>query len=164
LANTNNSGRLHRQPQVFTADRWLNALRLIGASRTDVANADNNGLSAATFGGSIKTPTDKQSARQDNPTDTQGRSGISGEMADTAQQYSNGQSDYSRDSERPETIPESGDGSRTSRRSNWQIEPDVGRVADGVPFRVDRLRGLGNAVVPQVAELIGRMVIDYDAN
>ena len=46
----------------------------------------------------------------------------------------------------------------------WAIEPDVGRVAHGVPSRVDRLRGLGNAVVPQVAELIGRMVIDYDTD
>jgi len=42
----------------------------------------------------------------------------------------------------------------------WAIEPDVGRVANGVPKRVDRLRGLGNAVVPQVAEYIGRMVTD----
>ena len=46
----------------------------------------------------------------------------------------------------------------------WQSEPDVRRVAHGIPSRVDRLRGLGNAVVPQVAELIGRMVIDYDTN
>jgi len=41
----------------------------------------------------------------------------------------------------------------------WRPEPDVGRVADGVPSRVDRLRGLGNAVVPQVAEWIGRRIV-----
>jgi DNA (cytosine-5)-methyltransferase 1 len=40
----------------------------------------------------------------------------------------------------------------------WQVEPDVGRVADGIPNRVDRLKGLGNAVVPQVAEYIGRLI------
>jgi DNA (cytosine-5)-methyltransferase 1 len=44
---------------------------------------------------------------------------------------------------------------------NWQTEPDVGRVANGVPNRVDRLRGLGNAVVPQVAEIIGRLVVEH---
>jgi DNA (cytosine-5)-methyltransferase 1 len=43
----------------------------------------------------------------------------------------------------------------------WETEPDVGRVADGVPARVDRLRGLGNAVVPQVAEVIGRLVVAH---
>ena len=33
----------------------------------------------------------------------------------------------------------------------WAAEPDVGRVANGIPSRVDRLKCLGNAVVPQQA-------------
>lgn len=33
----------------------------------------------------------------------------------------------------------------------WAAEPDVGRVANGVSNRVDRLKCLGNAVVPQQA-------------
>lgn len=46
-------------------------------------------------------------------------------------------------------------------RDQWGTEPDVGRVAHGIPSRVDRLRGLGNAVVPQVAEYIGRSIIQH---
>jgi len=45
----------------------------------------------------------------------------------------------------------------------WATEPDLGRVAHGVPARVDRLRGLGNAVVPQVVEVIGRAILDAEA-
>ena len=41
----------------------------------------------------------------------------------------------------------------------WLAEPDVGRVAHGVPARVDRLRALGNAVVPQIPEIIGRAIL-----
>lgn len=41
----------------------------------------------------------------------------------------------------------------------WCAEPAVGRVADGVPNRVDRLRSLGNAVVPQLPEIIGRAIM-----
>jgi len=44
--------------------------------------------------------------------------------------------------------------------SQWLPEPDVGRVAHGIPSRVDRLRCLGNAVVPQVAEWIGGRILD----
>ena len=46
--------------------------------------------------------------------------------------------------------------------SDWLSEPNVGRVVDGVPSRVDRLRSLGNAVVPQVAEWIGRRIMEAD--
>jgi DNA (cytosine-5)-methyltransferase 1 len=45
----------------------------------------------------------------------------------------------------------------------WATEPDVGRVAHGVPSRVDRLRCLGNAVVPQVVEVIGRAIIAMES-
>ena len=51
-------------------------------------------------------------------------------------------------------------GGETQREKNfWLTEPDVGRVAHGVPRRVDRLKALGNAVVPQVVEQIGRAII-----
>ena len=48
---------------------------------------------------------------------------------------------------------------RSSDASWWESEPDVGRVAHGVPARVDRLKALGNAVVPQVVEIIGRAIM-----
>ena len=50
------------------------------------------------------------------------------------------------------------------QRGHWESEPDVGRVAHGVPKRVDRLRGLGNSVVPQIAEWIGRRIVIFEAN
>jgi DNA (cytosine-5)-methyltransferase 1 len=37
----------------------------------------------------------------------------------------------------------------------WSVEPDVARVAHGVPDRVDRLKCLGNSVVPQIPYVIG---------
>jgi len=40
----------------------------------------------------------------------------------------------------------------------WLPEPAVGRVANGIPRRVDRLKGLGNAIVPQIAQRIGETI------
>jgi DNA (cytosine-5)-methyltransferase 1 len=61
------------------------------------------------------------------------------------------------------------EGRATAKCGWWCTEPDVGRVAHGVPARVDRLGALGNAVVPQIAEIIGRAIMsverdDYDGN
>jgi len=47
-----------------------------------------------------------------------------------------------------------------SEPGNWLPEPPVGRVANGVPGRVDRLKQLGNAVVPQIPEMIGRAILN----
>ena len=41
----------------------------------------------------------------------------------------------------------------------WSVEPDVGRVAHGISFRMDRLRALGNAVVPVVAATAWRILL-----
>jgi DNA (cytosine-5)-methyltransferase 1 len=45
----------------------------------------------------------------------------------------------------------------------WLVEPDVGRVAHRVPARVHRLRALGNSLVPQIAEIIGRAIMNTEA-
>ena len=42
----------------------------------------------------------------------------------------------------------------------WAVEPGVGRVADGLPCRVDRIRALGNAVVPQQAYPVFRALAE----
>jgi len=44
----------------------------------------------------------------------------------------------------------------------WAVEPELGRVAHGIPNRVDRLKQLGNAVVPQVVEQIGRAIMKIE--
>ena len=45
----------------------------------------------------------------------------------------------------------------------WPGGPRPGRVADGLPHRMDRIKCLGNAVSPQVAELIGRRLLYANA-
>lgn len=49
-------------------------------------------------------------------------------------------------------------------REYWSVEPSVGRVANGVPHRVDRLRSLGNAIVPQVAAVLMCFIREIEDN
>ncbi|MCJ7828756.1 MAG: DNA cytosine methyltransferase [Dehalococcoidia bacterium] len=44
----------------------------------------------------------------------------------------------------------------------WAVEPAMGRVADGVPNRVDRLKSLGNAIVPTVAMVIMQAIKEIE--
>jgi DNA (cytosine-5)-methyltransferase 1 len=55
-----------------------------------------------------------------------------------------------------------GSGCIASGGDFWSVEPSVLRVAHGVPHRVDRLKGLGNAVVPQVAAIALRRVLELE--
>ena len=52
-----------------------------------------------------------------------------------------------------------GQSSEGQRHGWWDFEPNVGRVAHGVRGRVHRLKGLGNSIVPQIVEEIGKALI-----
>ena len=71
------------------------------------------------------------------------------EMADSdSQRGRSGETDW-------ENAEDAWESSRCPIAGWWDIEPNVGRVAHGVPKRVDRLKSLGNSVVPQIPFLIG---------
>ena len=67
----------------------------------------------------------------------------------------------------PEILREANQGRQTngpgshdvSTGREWATEPELGRVADGIPDRAHRLKGLGNAIVPQVAAEILRVMM-----
>jgi DNA (cytosine-5)-methyltransferase 1 len=50
----------------------------------------------------------------------------------------------------------------TSWERWWEFEPNVGRVANGVPQRVDRLKGLGNSLVPAIPYAIGHAILEEE--
>ena len=81
------------------------------------------------------------------------------EMADSdSQRGRSGETDW-------ENAKDAWESSRCPIAGWWDIEPNVGRVAHGVPKRVDRLKSLGNSVVPQIPFLIGlaiRRTIESD--
>ena len=87
--------------------------------------------------------------------ETEGRSRSHGDVADT----------YGKRGRSGDTEWENAKNVRQSPRckinGQWDVEPNVGRVANGVPRRVDRLRALGNGVVPQVAYKVARMIYEY---
>ena len=107
-------------------------------------------------GGDMERQRETSSAERSNA-----RNELSGRGANVAHPNSR-----RREQCQPETKPlswTSGSGKRNYAEW-WQVEPNVGRVVNGVPARVDRLKGLGNAVVPQVAEYIGRLVMAAELN
>ena len=46
----------------------------------------------------------------------------------------------------------------------WEVEPNVGRVADGLPDTMDRLKAIGNSLVPQIPYYIALSILEADRN
>jgi len=83
---------------------------------------------------------------------------VSENVADTSGEGSQGRLSGRSNSERQSFVGQSGCSSSTYGQSGedwWAVEPNVRRVAHGIPKRVDRIKGLGNAIVPQIAMNIG---------
>ena len=85
-------------------------------------------------------------------------------VADSSRLYSNVSTKHSQQDQRQEPqLGGSGSAVNGSIQTFWLTEPNVGRVAYGIPRRVDRLRGLGNSVVPAIPERFGRIIKEIEA-
>jgi DNA (cytosine-5)-methyltransferase 1 len=112
----------------------------------DVADTTSLGVQGLWSGGEQES---HSHARQEVPV----RGGEN--VADTISERTQGGSTRGQDAENARQS------SRGAQQWDWHIEPDVGRVANGIPKRVDRLKGLGNAIVPQIAQQIGEAIKAY---
>ena len=84
-----------------------------------------------------------------------------GVMADTDSEYVQGQQCSSDSQERPRQImAEPALRGGASDGHWWKTEPNVGRVADGVAARVDRLKAIGNGQVPLCAATAWRILTE----
>jgi DNA (cytosine-5)-methyltransferase 1 len=113
----------------------------------DVADTNNARQSSSSRGG--------QNNRNEEGHDI-GRSGEN--VANSSGEGSQGRLSGRSNSERQSFVGQSGCSSSTYGQSGedwWAVEPNVRRVAHGIPKRVDRIKGLGNAIVPQIAMNIG---------
>ena len=112
-------------------------------SKSNVANTES-------FSSDVRGREEHQEER-DGQSEIRGKSGKDVANASTGRRTSQGKQ-----------IPTRGNG--IEHQSWWQSEPDVGRVAHGVPGRVHRLKALGNSIVPKIAEEIGKAIMKAEAD
>ena len=90
-----------------------------------------------------------------------GKHGCEVAMADTERKRGRRRNPGGKNAANAWQSPEDKRGNRSGVGA-WLPEPNVGRVANGVSRRVDRLKALGNAVVPQVVEMLGRAILEAE--
>jgi len=140
VANANINGTERNQPEDGQGSRTQQ-------SSEDVANA-NARLSNGSF-------EEVQSGRNTSDISSEGTT----DVANTESSIGHDFYSIARNGE-PSLQEIFGDGSSLPRESSWwNVEPNVGRVAHGIPGRVHRLKGLGNSIIPQIAEEIGKAII-----
>lgn len=131
-----------------------------------VAYPQLHGLSSPEITRSLEEAIRQESTRENNTFNIEGTSGVP--TSSEALAYPNNQGSQRgihrrKNQEREAKLGQFGCGSTVDRQSIkdfWSVEPNVGRVANGIPKRVDRIKQLGNAVVPQIPELIGRAILN----
>jgi DNA (cytosine-5)-methyltransferase 1 len=162
MANTNTGLRDETEEEIQSRGKTLNpssagrgvedvanpeSVRFRGGNREECGTEERKFQQSEQEGSSIRSETEGRSS--------QNRTNV----ANTESSVGNELQVDTRDGKlETQEIPR--DGSSLRREGSWwDVEPDVGRVAHGVPGRVHRLKGLGNSIVPQIAEEIGKAII-----
>ena len=115
---------------------------------------------------SIREKNENEIRKEDANMFKRSSSSSKSDVANTESKSSNSEHNRkeSRETSEQEQIESRRSDSWSLREANWSVEPDVGRVAHGVPGRAHRLRALGNSIVPKIAEEIGRAIVTAKNN
>ena len=131
-----------------------------------VAYSEYNGLSTTKIGSGIEETVYEKPTRQNGTFNFKGTSGISKTTSNVAYTDHGNHNEKKEIRTRGDTINSCSADVPYSKRFNikgqWNTEPNVGREAHGIPNRVDRLKGLGNAIVPQIAYQIGKAIMEAE--
>jgi DNA (cytosine-5)-methyltransferase 1 len=167
VADTEMLGCVHGQTQQRPGERGINALSDLGPGSKTVADSPGNkpsGICRETesLDGERNTRLESQCSG-DRQFDDQTQ-----DVGNTKQKGLEGHDDRQGPTVEAERI-----GTNTGPTNigywslSWAVESPVGRVADGISHRVDRIKCLGNAVVPQCAQIFAKAIKlkeDIDAN
>jgi DNA (cytosine-5)-methyltransferase 1 len=152
-------GAPHRRERIWIIATLGNS-ELNGSSTTKITRSRELQMHIAT--GTVFQGENENEIRKGNADQSQ-RSSSSPEYdvanSSSEQSHSNDNGQEQREISQQEQIELGGRSSRTLWPSNWEFEPNVGRVANGIPGRVHRLKGLGNSIIPKIAEEIGKAII-----
>lgn len=159
------AGSPHKRERIWILGYLADAAKLLCNGRDDNAGISmGRQISESGNSSGAETMADDESGESGQPSERQGREDSSGGSCDCGgdqgarksymENTAAGRCEKLRQqrSEARRTIPAGAiDGG-----AQWEAEPAVGRVADGVENRVDRLKSLGNGQVPQCAALAWR--------
>tara|TARA_R100001440_G_scaffold70874_1_gene93588 strand:+ start:1396 stop:2376 length:981 start_codon:yes stop_codon:yes gene_type:complete len=155
IANSNNNGS-HTKKRYETEQSSNRQKDRIPIGNGNSTNSNSNGLlkddSNIRPQSTESIRTDSGSIRKDIPRKQHMANTNSGSKETLNQERVLGEQNTERETER---YP---DGS-LQVHGQWNFEPNVGRVADGIPSRVDRLKSLGNSLVPQIPYYIGQTIL-----
>ena len=154
-------GRIHSTTLSKERNESTHSGDIHSRERDNVANTNNKGVRTRINGSDNDLQKESGSWRDDRTT-SRTDAGLH------AQTTKNGEMELSQKGDVPYTIGKRGcsgssrgEDAKDVRQSSfrerpvlWDAEPNVGRVANGVPNRVHRLRCLGNSIVPQVVARI----------
>jgi DNA (cytosine-5)-methyltransferase 1 len=124
-----------------------------------VAYPQCHGLFASSITGGVEETVRQEPPGSDNALNIEGTSSVSPTRANVADADILGtQIQVERRHSGQQVFRGSSEAWRIAVGQCWSVEPNVGRVANGVSNRSHRIKQLGNAVVPQIPELIGRAI------
>lgn len=156
MANSNTRFSNGTNKEIFSRGQTSNTSSTGGGDK-DVENSRRALQQRTVFQGENENEIRKGNADQSQRSSSSSEYDVANPSSEQSHSNDNGQEQ--REISQQEQIELGGRSSRTLWPSNWEFEPNVGRVANGVPGRVHRLKGLGNSIIPKIAEEIGKAII-----